>query len=673
MKEKISKLKKAEISPRIFWLCAAALVAARLLLLSRQTMTLYPETSMLDDMLMVRAARSILDGQWLGAYNYLTIGKHMLFAVWLALISKLGISYLLAGQLLYMAACFALVQSLAPLLRRRLLRLGFLGWILFNPASYADFTLRVYRDSITVSFVLLFFAGMLGLALRCTDSKTGKMVFWGLLGGFALGCSLLLREDGWWLLPFAAAALISVLFQLIRKKPARIFPRLLALTGCAAAAAVCILSYCGMNYRYYGRFIISDLTSSEFQAAYGAMTRVIADPEDVNPIVPIPRSSREKLYQASPLFAELAPYLESDDFRRWQKDCGDGVLEYSGGGFYWAVRNAASLAGYYETPETARQFYLALAGELNAACDSGDFEALSGERSGLNSPITADRILPTLKESLRSLYTVVSYAGIDDSPQISVGSELVMDELEQFLHEEAKRTTKIENGASRIVVWAFAADGPVEVALVDEQGGAVDAGVGFNTGSDVYLDELYAGRDQRYTDACRRTFFLPASSLEGISICITAPSGSVTIPAQAMAESESDQGITWRVEYAGADYSEQVTFGFAEIWLYRLMRVITLVYRIFNSLFFLAAIFLFFKALLRPKKLCRAAFFAGLGLLVMAALRIGMVSFAEISAFGIGTNPMYLAAVYPLLIAFQFLSPVFQSPDFDGAEKGESR
>ena len=67
MKEKISKLKKAEISPRIFWLCAAALVAARLLLLSRQTMTLYPETSMLDDMLMVRAARSILDGQWLGA------------------------------------------------------------------------------------------------------------------------------------------------------------------------------------------------------------------------------------------------------------------------------------------------------------------------------------------------------------------------------------------------------------------------------------------------------------------------------------------------------------------------------------------------------------------------------------------------------------------------------
>ncbi|MEG1984542.1 MAG: hypothetical protein RR009_04580, partial [Oscillospiraceae bacterium] len=36
-------------------------------------------------------------------------------------------------------------------------------------------------------------------------------------------------------------------------------------------------------------------------------------------IVPLPYSSREKLYKTSPLFAELEPYLESDDFTRWQR------------------------------------------------------------------------------------------------------------------------------------------------------------------------------------------------------------------------------------------------------------------------------------------------------------------------------------------------------------------
>ncbi len=657
-------MKTIELSPRVFWLCAAAAVALRLLLLSRQTMTLYPETSMLDDMLMVKAAQNILAGQWLGAYNYLTIGKHMLFPVWLALISKLGISYLLAGQLLYTAASAALVHSLAPAMKNRLWRLAFFVYLLFNPASYADFTLRVYRDNITVSFVMLVFAGFIGLALRAGDDKPRTMRRWGLLGGLALGCSWLLREDGGWLLPFCIVAAVVVLVFMLRAKPEKLAARIAALLIPFVAAGVCIACYSGMNYIHYGRFIVSDLTSREFQAAYGAMTRVVADEADDNPIVPIPKASRDKLAAASPLFASLAPYLDSRDFTRWQKDCGDGYLDYSGGGFYWAVRNAASLAGYYENADTARQFYIDLAAEINAACDSGAFASI-GARSGLNSPITADRIGPTLAESLRGLYTVVTYANIDDSPQISTGSELVMDEIETFLHAEAKRTTKTATDDSRIVVWAFSPTSAVELALVDGSGNPVAAQIGLNTGSDIYLDELYARRDQRYTGACRRTVYIDRASLDGLQLQLTSADGGVTIPAAVTDAPQTTNDITYRVEYVGAGYDEQVTFGFVEIWLYRLMRVIVLLYRVANTALFAAAVVLGFAAFIRctRRKMWRPAlsmqFILALGLLGMAALRIGMVSFAEVSAFGIGTFPMYLAAVYPLLITFSFLGISF--------------
>lgn len=53
-------------------------------------------------------------GNWLGEYNYLTLSKHPLFALWLAALQKLGLPYLIAGQLLWTAAALAMAAALAP-------------------------------------------------------------------------------------------------------------------------------------------------------------------------------------------------------------------------------------------------------------------------------------------------------------------------------------------------------------------------------------------------------------------------------------------------------------------------------------------------------------------------------------------------------------------------------
>ena len=66
------------------------LAALKAQLLSLQRITIYPAAAPIDDELMFKTAQSIVDGNWFGAYNWLTLSKHMFFAVWLALLNVLG-------------------------------------------------------------------------------------------------------------------------------------------------------------------------------------------------------------------------------------------------------------------------------------------------------------------------------------------------------------------------------------------------------------------------------------------------------------------------------------------------------------------------------------------------------------------------------------------------------
>ena len=63
-------------------------------------------------------ANAITSGQWLGEYDYLTLSKSMFFAVWLALLNKLHLPYLLGGALLWCAAALLAAFALRPLWRK---------------------------------------------------------------------------------------------------------------------------------------------------------------------------------------------------------------------------------------------------------------------------------------------------------------------------------------------------------------------------------------------------------------------------------------------------------------------------------------------------------------------------------------------------------------------------
>ena len=434
MREKIKKWSGRDLSVRMMLLLGLAFTLAKLFLTHYQLVLATPDFAILDDTLMYEAAKSITEGNWLGEYNWLTLGKYMFFPVWLAGLHTLHIPYLLGGQLLQMAAALAGAWALAPLLRRRWALLACYTVLFYNPVASAAFVaLRIYRDSITPALSLLLFAGFVGYALRWRQPLK-RSVWFLLIGGIGLACSYLNREDGFWFLAFAIpAGLVTAGFLLwdkgVPQRAAKLACLLIpyALLGCG------VLAFCAVNQQYYGRFVLSDFTSSEFKDAYGALTRVTQ--ENPQNKVPVPYETRMRIYDAVEEFAFLEPYLETHGMYNSFGSVPD--KEFFAGGFYWALRAAAQNAGIYQDAATAQQYFRSLADAVNAACDSGLLEA-GPPRSGTTPVIRAEHVLPTIKETFLNLGRVLTFSQADPYYKTTLSTQLngqpeLRQEYEEFL------------------------------------------------------------------------------------------------------------------------------------------------------------------------------------------------------------------------------------------------
>jgi hypothetical protein len=656
----IKKMKSIHITKKQFLFIVAAIVLLRLILTAGQELELMPEETMFDDMLYYNGARHIVDGNWLGDYNYLTMGKYMGFSLWLAMLYELGISILFAGHVLSCISCIVMLWAVSPVIKNNLMRVAFFAVLVFCPALYASYTLRIYRDNITVSFILLTVACVIGMAFRYREKKMASFYFFAVSGGLSTGASALLREDSYWLWPFVIAGFLVMLFMLFFRKGEKKWHKTGLMAAFCAIAFICVGAWCGMNYKYYGRFIVSDFTSKESQAAYGAITRIKVS-DDVPLDTPIPYEYRQQLYAASPTLATIEPYLEND-CSIWQKDNGAGELDFSGSALYWAVRSAASYAGYYETPQKAQEFYEQVAQELNAAYETGVLEAATGKRSALNTPFSGKYVLPTLEEMGNSVFTVATYQNLTCDPYLAIGPPELLEEITEFVHCDAVIPTYIENDDTLIRFWAYSDNGNINISVRDADGKEVPADLEYSSGGDLYYEFLHQGKMQY----CYRYSFhiTHDSSNPDYFILISDGINEIVIPANKMPDQASQHGLVYKIEYVGNDYTTAVNYHPIRLFLYRALHIIVYVYMVISPILLLCAFVMCVISIvraLRRKREHRITENALLGwvtagILFTALLRIAMVSLVEVSMAGIGTFPMYLSAVYPLFLIFSFLA-----------------
>lgn len=468
-----SRLKnRINLSRRAFWVWVAALVLVRLALTGFQQAYTWVGGAPLDDELMFRAAQSISAGQWLGAYDYLTLSKSMFFPVWLAFLNALHIPYLLGGVALWCAAALFAAFAFSPLWEKwpaekgRVVTLGLFVALAYLPTSWASYTLRVYRDNIFPALCLLAFAGFSAAALRVLRTDRTPLWPWLLAGGAGLTAGYLNREDaGLFLLPFTVLATLGMLGVAVRR---RRWTRVLVQALPYAMLAGGIGIFCALNQAYYGVFTLSDFSGGAFADAMGAMSRVATEAED--PMLSVPADARQKLYEAVPELEPLSYWLEEDP--QMINDFRDPELEdYRAGSFYWAIRRAAQYEGIYDTAAGAEAYWQTVADKVNAACEDGTLPTRSGPRSGTTQPIRAEYVLPTLQESVRSLGWVLTFQ--DCAPyesQRSIGTPEDFAQWSGYLHcglngaAEAGKDTPYYSPNQKLVfgllgalrlVWAF--------------------------------------------------------------------------------------------------------------------------------------------------------------------------------------------------------------------------
>ena len=319
-----------------------------------------------DDALFWDHAQQILAGNWLGNYNNLTLAKGVGFPLFLVINSVLGIPVTLFIALLYLFACVLLAKTLMALKINQYFVLIIFVIILFHPALFLR---NIIRDNIYPALSLIIVSGVIRLvfAPEKFDHTLRSVIPYGI----ALGWFWLTREEGIWIVPGIIILLALRVIQLKKQNVSLkgVFYR----SGFLSIIAIALVSLVALvNYHKYGKFEAVDFKGSAYSSALKRLYSVDVGQE--LPYIPVSFAKRQAIYKISPSFNKLSTFFDVNP-NRW-KGLGCKIYpwaceDYVGGWFDWALRDAVSSQGFYDSPVHADAFYNAITKEIDTACEQG--------------------------------------------------------------------------------------------------------------------------------------------------------------------------------------------------------------------------------------------------------------------------------------------------------------
>jgi len=413
-----------------------------------------------DDRLFLNLASSLIQGEWLGTYNHMTLTKGPMYPMWLAFNFYIGLPLLFAQHLLYLCASLMLVIALKKVVTQSFILIFIYALVIFSP--HMEVITRVVREGIYPALSILVLASSIGLY---TNRFNRLIIFalWSIILGIALTAFWLAREEGVWILPSVILVITYMIFSIYRTDQlSSLFLKKIA---------ICLLPFFILfgglqwisiiNKMYYNTYTVVEFKSESFLAAYGALSRV--KHPNWKRYLPVPKEVRHSIYKISPAFKELEYSLE-EQLKIWQipgcrlyKICND----ISGGWFMWALRDAVALAGYYKSGSTAEHYYSRLANEINTACDNKQLDCLP-QRVTMMPPLAQAHIKPVMKafwKGMKHLVRGFNYPINNDS--ISHGTEELLVLFQDIARERLAPLPSQKNDQTMIIIrgWAFSLKG----------------------------------------------------------------------------------------------------------------------------------------------------------------------------------------------------------------------
>lgn len=255
-----------------------------------------------DDLFFAKAANDLLNGQWLGKFDNITLIKVPFYAFFLAFSSLTHLPLLFNETIFYIGACLLLDRSVQPLIKNRWWRLLLFTILLYCPASLiTGWTVRVYREYVYFSLTLMVIAFAIGLLLR-VNTTLKAMIGWGIGFGISLSAFLLTREEGAWIIPALFYFFICCFWIIWKKGSAQKWQQSIALFIPIFLAYLPILVVSSVNYSYYGLWGTSDQLDPDFNRVINTLGRIKTG-STWYPYVRVSHESLDKAYAASPMMA----------------------------------------------------------------------------------------------------------------------------------------------------------------------------------------------------------------------------------------------------------------------------------------------------------------------------------------------------------------------------------
>lgn len=435
------------VDKRKIIICISLIVLSIIRIVLTYNYRIFPIMAGEDDYLMVNWAWSIIDGKWLGDYQYSTLMKGPIFSFILAMLFKFKISYVFFVNVFYVASCLFFIFAIRKKIKNDYLLIPLFAVLAFNPIMFSrEVMQRVYRNALIPSFSLLLIAGYIGAYIN-RNEKIYKYLFY----IFAL-CGILplfyyLREDSIWLVPYlifmSASIAISLLLRIKKEKWIIISLKIVALIVPVVFISLLGLKIEKKNETFYGLRIKSALNDSYFTEAIRA---IYAVKPNVNiDRVNVTQEKAIRMTMVSPAFTEIYPHLAKYMGGYNTFDSNPSDFECEDGWFLWAMRLAVSSAGYRNVVQE-EDIYKRIADELNYAMESGQIEKQRTMPSALLSPYKKGYFGKTIAKIIESVSYTASYKDISIQNRVEVTQD------ENYYNEINKKFENLTNDKSLVVL-----------------------------------------------------------------------------------------------------------------------------------------------------------------------------------------------------------------------------
>lgn len=328
------------------------------------------EFALHDDGLFLKLGISIINGQWLGAYDNLTLAKGPGYPLFLAFTHLTGLPISFTQAVFHLSAVIIFGHALGKVCKNRWISIMVIFSICLHPYLFGYDNHRVFRDAVYWAQCM----GAIGwliyaLTLNRTSQKVLYLSSMG-LAGLYLSFAWITREETIWLIPGISLILAYMTWISLKEKAFK--PLIIGTVLFLISSQLFILPVRALNYYTYGYAGIVDFKNSSYSNMIAAINAVKVG--DRIPFVPAPIHVRKEIAKHSPTFAKFDIHLlPGGKLFGWSNagcpiypsSCG----EIAGGWYIWGIRDALAVEGAYNSFLSAQEVYEKITNEISEACD----------------------------------------------------------------------------------------------------------------------------------------------------------------------------------------------------------------------------------------------------------------------------------------------------------------